>query len=71
MTKQTISREELLYRVVFRNLYSASRGVSQTEALSEHFSFRKKIRLKARERQGEGSRENKRAKMRREELLVG
>jgi len=39
---------------LYRYLYSASHGVSQTEALSVHFSSRKKVRLKAREmRKGE------------------
>ena len=47
-----------------RYLYSASHGVSQTEALSVHFSSRKELRLKARERRGKGSRENERAKRR-------
>ena len=42
----------LNYCIVYRYLYSASHGISQTEALSVHFSCRKKVRLKARERQG-------------------
>jgi len=54
-----------LYCIVYRHLYSASHGVNQTEALAVHFSSRKKVRLKARESRGKGSRENKRAKMRR------
>jgi len=33
-----------------------------------HFSSRKKVRLKARERQGKGSRENRQAKRRREAI---
>jgi len=46
--------------IVYRYLYSASQGVSQTEALSVHFGSRKKVRLtcKARERRGKGSRYN-------------
>jgi len=55
--------------IVYRYLYSASHGVSQTEAVSVHFSSRKKVRLKARERRGKGSREIKRAKRRREVIL--
>ena len=44
----------VLYCIVYRYLYSASHGVSQTEALSVHFSSRKKVRLKEREmRKGE------------------
>src|SRR6218665_212625 len=39
--------------IVYRYLYSASHGVSQTEAHSVHFSSRKKVRLKARERERE------------------
>ena len=50
------------YCIVYKYLYSASHGVSQTEALSVHFSSKKKVRLKARERRGNESRENKRAK---------
>jgi len=46
----------------YRYLYSASHNVSQTGALSVHFSSRKKVRLKTRERQGKGSRENRQAK---------
>jgi len=42
----------VFYCVVYRYLYSASHGVSQTEALSVHFSSRKKVRLK-RERDDE------------------
>src|SRR6218665_2518035 len=57
-----------LFCIVYRYFYSASHFVSQTEALSVHFSYRKKARLKARERQGKGSRENKRARMWREVL---
>src|SRR6218665_2650181 len=49
----------LLYCIFYRYLYSASHGISQIQASSEHFSYRKKLRLKARERQGEGSRENR------------
>src|SRR6218665_3703293 len=45
----------LNYCIVYRYLYSASHGISQTEALSVHFSCRKKVRLKARERQGTGA----------------
>src|SRR6218665_1196824 len=40
----------LLYCIVYRYLYSASHSVSQTEALSVHFSSRKKVRLTVRER---------------------
>src|SRR6218665_3820789 len=58
------------YCIVYRYLYSASRGVSKTEALSVHFSSRKKVRLKARERRGKGSREIIRAN-RRSEVKVG
>ena len=39
--------------IVYRYLYSASHSVSQTKALSVHFSSRKKVRLKARERDKE------------------
>jgi len=42
----------MLYCIVYRYLNSASHGISQTEALSEHFSSRKKVRLKTREKQG-------------------
>jgi len=35
---------KLLYCIVYRYLYSASHGVSQTDALSVHFSSRKKVR---------------------------
>jgi len=48
-----------VYCIVYRYLYSTSHDASQTEALSVHFSSRKKVRLKARERRGKGSRENK------------
>ena len=37
------------YCIVYKYLYSASHGVSQTEALSVHFSSRKKLRLRARQ----------------------
>jgi len=40
-----------MYCIVYRYLYSTSYGVSQTEALSGLFSSRKKVRLKARERE--------------------
>src|SRR6218665_1211998 len=43
----------VLCYIVYRYLYSASHGVSQTEALSVHFSSRKKVRRKARERDEE------------------
>ena len=39
-----------MYCIVYGYLYSASHGVSQTKALSVHFSSRKEVRLKARER---------------------
>ena len=39
--------------IVYRYLYSASHGVSRTEALSVYFSSRKKVRLKTRERDEE------------------
>src|SRR6218665_2915951 len=42
-----------VYFIVYRYLHSASHGVSQAEALSVHFSSRKKVRLKARERDEE------------------
>jgi len=45
--------------IVYRYLYSVSHSVSQTEALSMHFSSRKNVRLKASERRGKGSREDK------------
>jgi len=53
-----------LHHIVYRHLYSASQGVNQTQELSVHISSRKKVRLKARERQGKGSKENRRAKRR-------
>ena len=55
-------RRTLFYCIVYRNLYSASNSVSQTEALSVHFSSMRKahVRLKARERQGKRSRGTKR-----------
>jgi len=57
----------VLYCIVYSYLYSASHGVSQTEALSVHLSSRKKVRLQARERETrKGGRENKRAKRKRE-----
>jgi len=43
------------YCIVYRYLYSASHGVSQTEALSVYFSFRKKVRLKERKGRGKGA----------------
>jgi len=58
-----------LYYFVYRYLYSTSHGINQIEALSVHFSSRKKVRLKAREREGKGSRENRQAKMKREVIL--
>jgi len=39
--------------MVNRYLYSASHGVSQTEALSVHFSSGEKVSLEAREREEE------------------
>jgi len=63
------STETPLYCIVlYIDIYIALLTVSKTEALSVHFSSRKKIRLKARERErrGKGSRENKRVKRRRE-----
>src|SRR6218665_2508136 len=54
-----------MYCIVYRLLYSAFHGMSQTEAPSVHFSYRKKVRLKTRERQEKGSRENRRVKRRR------
>jgi len=52
---QPVSSEfaQLLYCIVYRCLYSASHGINQTEALSVHFSSRKKVRLKATERERE------------------
>jgi len=41
------------YCIVYRYLYSASHGVSQTESLLVHFSSRKKVSLKGRERDEE------------------
>ena len=38
-----------MYCIVYRHLYSASHGICQTEALSVHFSSRKKVRLKTKE----------------------
>src|SRR6218665_1009671 len=46
---------KVLYFIVYRYLFSASHGVSQTKALSVHFSSRKKVRLNARRRRGKGS----------------
>src|SRR6218665_946067 len=37
----------LVFRIVYRYLYSTSYGISQTQALSVHFSSRKEVRLKA------------------------
>jgi len=45
---------DVLYCVLYKYLYSASYGKSQTEALSVHFSSRKKVRLKTRVKQGRG-----------------
>jgi len=45
--------------IVYRYLHIAYHGVSQTEALTVHFSSRKKVRLKAGERCKKGNRENK------------
>ena len=59
----------VLFCIVCRYLDSASQGkLSQAEVLSVHFSCRKKVRLKARERQGKGSRENRGTKRRREAI---
>src|SRR6218665_1128429 len=44
--------------IIYKYFNSASHGVSQSEALSVHFRSRKKVRLKAKERRGNGSREN-------------
>jgi len=46
----------------------ACRYLSQAEALSAHISSSKKGRLKARVRQGKGSRENRQAKRTREAI---
>jgi len=67
-SKAERSQIKILYCIVYRHLYSASHYISQTEALSVHFSSRKKVRLEARERQGKGSRENKQVKRRREAI---
>ena len=43
-----------MYCIVYRNLYSDSHGISQTEVLSMHFSSRKKVRQGEKEmRKGE------------------
>jgi len=43
----------ILYCIAYRYLYSASYGISQTKALSVHFSSSKKERLNSRERDKE------------------
>ena len=62
-------KETILCWIVYQYKYSASHGISQTEALSVYFSSRKKVRLKARERQGKGNKENRGTKKRREEIF--
>jgi len=50
---------------LYIDIYKALLGMSQTETISVYFSSRKKVRLKTREKQGKGSRENRGTKRRR------